>query len=76
MARCNAHWCKSNHQFCESQDLSRFILVGGSHPYLVACDADGSISAQFFIDGPARLKRLRDALTKALRGVPKSRRPK
>jgi hypothetical protein len=75
MARCKAPWCKAQHLFCETKKESRFVLIGGPHPYLVARRADGT-SGQFLIDGPVRLKRLRDALTKALRGVPKSRRPK
>lgn len=71
-SKCGLSWCERDHLFCEAQIGERLTLVGGRSPYLVASARDTVL----LFDGPARLKRLRDALTKALRSVPKSRRPK
>ena len=69
---CGARWCTKQHGFCEESDLlgvnrfGRLVVVTGSRPYLNVNTAEGKIA---FHSGTKQLRRLRDAITKALRSA-------
>jgi hypothetical protein len=76
--KCGQYGCEHNHRFCELgeklgvTETGRFVVVGGGQPYLnVRGDSDGA--ALYHMIDRRKLRRLRDALTKALARKPKGR---